>query len=67
MKQTNDPKEFRDLSDNPTNDGNGIESRDWEEIRPQGKLRNMYELNEDDASDEGELEDWPDEDNERFD
>lgn len=65
MKQTNDPKDFRSMDDAPVNTGNS--ELEYDEIRPQGKLRNMYELNEDDASDEGELEDWPDEDNERFD
>lgn len=42
------PREFRDTSDNPTNDGNGIESRDWDEIRPPAKVVGMY------PEDEGE-------------
>lgn len=66
MKQTNDPREFRDLSDNPTNDGNGIESRDWEEIRPQGIVRNMYDENEEEENpdkDDFDSGDW----GERFD
>ena len=60
MKNLTDPKEFKCTDDAPTNNGNGSEERDWEEIRSPGKLRNMYDDGEG-IEDEDSMKDiWDD-------
>lgn len=50
MLNNNDPRQFRDMSDNPTN--TGWEDRDWDEIRP------MFFIDEFEPEQEDE-EDYP--------
>ena len=59
QKDPKEPREFACTDDAPTNNGNGSEERDWEEIRPPGKLRNMYDPEEENPdADDFDNGDW---------
>lgn len=65
MPTRNDPKELKGFSSDSINENQvRLNEMDWS--REETKVIRMHNEEIED-SDEGELEDWPDEDNERFD
>lgn len=65
MPTQNDPKELKGFSSDAINENQvRLNEMDWS--REETKVIRMHNEEIED-SDEGELEDWPDEDNERFD